>query len=304
MLTLSSFIPSLITTNNSFLIVSVTSFITKTKHHGKDDDPRSPKLINVDQNNVSSPSIVKSSIEDPHSEIVTPMLIGQIGDTDAASVDPLGYLDLQGLCDTDHLDSKIFSHLHSQIHLEFGSLYLGNPTIDNSMQYQYGSNVKEIMEFLDNVLVEPARFPLEDTSYKDVWPAQVSMEMDHFKEHESISELKGKMVYDANRNGPYVKERRMPFYMGYELQGNFPDENVIWFPLVEDQVKSFVKEEQELYNNNDDLLASGNDVNSGTGIIIRNWKKIDCTGSKECLLPNNLMTETEMHRATLARRFF
>ncbi|XP_023754934.1 protein NTM1-like 9 [Lactuca sativa] len=250
------------------------------KHDGKDDDPGSPKFIDVDQNTASSPSLVKSSTEDPPSDPVTPMLTGQIGDTDEANVDPLGYLDLQGLCDPipEHLDSKIFSPLHSQMHVEFGSSYLGNPSIDNPMQYQYGTNAKDIMEFLDNVLVEPDRFPLEDTSYKDACPAQASMETARFKEPESIGELKGKMGHDANGNGPYVQDSRTPCHMGHELQGNYPDENIIWFSPVEDQVKSFVKEEHELCSNNGNSLASGNDVNSGTGIIIRNWKKAKLPG--------------------------
>lgn len=223
------------------------------KHDGKDD---------VDQNVASSPSVVKSSTEDPPSEPETPMLTGQIEETDAASVDPLDYLDLHGLCDPipEHLYSKIFSPLHSQMHLEFGSSYLGNTSIDNSMQYQYGTNAKDIMEFLDNVLVEPDRFSLEGAGYNGDWHAQASMEMDRVKEAESIRESKGKMVHDQV----------------HELQGNFPDANVNWFPPVEDQVHSIVKVEN--CSNNGDPLASGNDVNSGMGIIRRNWKKAKLPG--------------------------
>ncbi|KAI3517784.1 hypothetical protein L1887_17003 [Cichorium endivia] len=242
------------------------------KYDGKDDDPGSPKF-----NDASSPSLVKSSTEDPPSEPVTPMLTGQVEDTDTENVDPLDYLNLQGLCDPvpDHLDSKIFSPLHSQMHLEFGSSYLGNP--DDSLQYQYGTNAKDIMEFLDSVLVEPDRFPLEDTGYEDAWAPQASMET------EFMSESKGKMVQqqvhlasDFSASGAYSQDNGAPLHMEYELQGNFPDPNVNSFPPVEEQVNSLAKEEQ--FSNDGRLLASENDVNSGMGIIIRNWKKAKLPG--------------------------
>ncbi|KAL4574718.1 hypothetical protein LXL04_021554 [Taraxacum kok-saghyz] len=254
------------------------------KHDGKDDNPGSPKSIDV----ASSPSVVKSSTDDPPSDPVTPALTGQTGETetDAASVEPLDYLDLQGLSDPipDHLDSKIFSPLHSQMQLEFGSSYLGNPAVGNPMDYQYGTYARDIMEFLDNVLVEP-----EDAGgYKDAWSAQASMETDRVTETEPISESKGKVVHDQ-----------------VHLASGFPDANVNWVPPVEDQVK------EEEYSNN------GDDVDSGTGIIIRNWKKAKLPGipfqgtanrrlrvnMKLCVRPVNEkksgMTEVDHHEETM-----
>lgn len=54
-------------------------------------------------------------------------------------------------------DSKIFSPLHSQMMNELGSSYLHSPTAFNNdnkgLQYQYGTNSMDIVDFLDSILV-------------------------------------------------------------------------------------------------------------------------------------------------------
>lgn len=176
------------------------------KHDGKDD---SSNLIDVDQS-VASPSIVKSSTEDPHSGPVTPTLTPQPemqplnNDSQIVGVDPLGYFDFdqsqyQMIEDTttiqEHLDYKIFSPLHSQMQLEFGSSYMGGGN-----EHQYGTNAKDIMEFLDNVLIEP--------DYKENWDAQPSMQVDHVKQTESTSAYTGEMFLEQPcGSGSYVQEQ-------------------------------------------------------------------------------------------------
>ncbi|CAI9302244.1 unnamed protein product [Lactuca saligna] len=119
------------------------------KHDGKDENAESLDCVDVDQSDASPPSVVKSSTEDPQSEPVTPNLTGQpniqpllkenlkLEELNRTN-DPLDFLDhsqlmndldldeaLQGFWDAspDHFESKIFSPLHSQMHLEFGSAY-------------------------------------------------------------------------------------------------------------------------------------------------------------------------------------
>ncbi|KAI3735484.1 hypothetical protein L6452_14983 [Arctium lappa] len=289
------------------------------KNDGKDENFGGTNSVDVDQSIASPLSNVKSSTEDPPSEPVTPMLTRQpevqpssndswaIEDSDRTSVDPPHHFDwhtmihenempdvdldeaLKALCDPipNHMDSKIFSPLHSQMHLESGSSYLGNPTLGNPSNEHngYGTNVKDMMEFLENILVEPDHFPIEDTSYNETLTAQGPMLEDHVKETGSISMSKGEMVLTQpsasgfSGRGPYVQDSGMPLHIGHEiygpgysgspdevfgrnlnLQSSFPQVNMISLAPAQDQVNSQVKEEQS-------------ENNFGTGIIIRSRQK-------------------------------
>ncbi|XP_024991672.1 uncharacterized protein LOC112525681 [Cynara cardunculus var. scolymus] len=283
------------------------------KHDGKDENFGGTNSVDVDQSIASPLSNVKSSTEDPPSDPVTPMLTGQpevqpssnnswaIEDSDRTSVDPPHYFDwhtmnhenempdvdldeaLNALCDPipNDLDSKIFSPLHSQMHLEFGSSYQGNPTLCNPSNEHsgYGTNVKDMMEFLENVLVEPDHFPIEDTGYNEALAAQASMQEDHVKETGFISESGGEMVLKEpsasgfSSRGPSVQDSGRPLHMAHEMYRPAyagPSEvfdrvylqslDIISRPPAEDQVHNLVKEEQS-------------ENNFGTGITIKSRQK-------------------------------
>ncbi|KAJ8536971.1 hypothetical protein K7X08_035372 [Anisodus acutangulus] len=92
---------------------------------------------------------------------------------DITSIPPVQELDkaFGNFCDpsSQPLDWKIFSPLHSQLQVEFGSSYLQAPlnndlsTYQKDVQFQYGTNSLDINDFLDSVIVNSDEFSCEDS---------------------------------------------------------------------------------------------------------------------------------------------
>ncbi|XP_071732572.1 NAC domain-containing protein 91-like [Rutidosis leptorrhynchoides] len=156
------------------------------KNDGKDEHFGSIKNNDIDHPVATSPSVVKSSTEDPLDYHDFPQIYQsefQMQDVDLQEA-------LLGLENpvTENLDEKIFSPLHSHMHLEFGSSYMDDPMISNEqneMQNENGTNNK-FMDFLDHILIEPDSVPFEENiCHDETWPSQVFMKPDHVKDETS-----------------------------------------------------------------------------------------------------------------------
>ncbi|XP_071709890.1 NAC domain-containing protein 91-like isoform X2 [Rutidosis leptorrhynchoides] len=198
------------------------------KHDGKEENGESLRCVDVDQNEDSPPSVVKSSTEDAQSEPVTPSLTGQTSvqplpngilklEDAENNVDPLDCLDdidfskyqmpdldleeaLKGFWDPspEHFDSKIFSPVHSHIQMDLGSQYMNNNEIVSAvngpygMQNQYGSNEMDFLE--ETFLVDSEQVSFDDSVYLTSSLAQTSIPETRVKEQEYSSESDGEVV--------------------------------------------------------------------------------------------------------------
>ncbi|KAI3815722.1 hypothetical protein L1987_15401 [Smallanthus sonchifolius] len=181
----------------------------------------------------SPPSVVKSYTNDPPSQPVTPLLTMQPSSNNSCALGdaPMYYLDLheiyksehqmqdadleealKGLGNpmTNHLDSKIFSPLHSQMKLEFGSSYIDNLKLSN--EYDVMGTNWEFMKFLDQVLIEPDCVPFEATNHKDTCTSQPSVKLDHVKEAESSNN-------DDSVTGIKIRTRQLQKLPSFPFQG-------------------------------------------------------------------------------------
>lgn len=270
------------------------------KHDGKEENPES---FDCAADVASPPSIVKPSPEDVQSEPVTPNLNTQtyvqpsrteilkvedydktidslvfldceiIGDGMDPSKDPTPYSeledDLQVFWDPSpqNLDSKIFSPLHSQMQLEFGSSYLGgNDGIGNygnqhfEMQDEYGTNAKELLSFLD----ESDQFSFDDSGYKGNSFAQASIPEVNIKDYGYSSESDGEVIQvqplrnDFSTDGPFkMGQAAYCWPEGFE-NGNGGNSDIQSIMTVEK-----IPPEESCSS------SSNNNNNSDTGIKIR-----------------------------------
>ncbi|KAK2972804.1 hypothetical protein RJ640_028332 [Escallonia rubra] len=174
------------------------------KHDWKQDEKAESSNCEEVNQNVSSPTIVKSSAEDTQLQPVTPgeqaqmkppslencqaesaeraildaslLLEDQVQDITSIQPDPELENALRDFCDpvTEPPDSKIFSPLHSQMQLELGSSYLFNSKAGDSncdfnnnqdgMQFEYDTNALDITEFLNSILCSPDEHSYEDSA--------------------------------------------------------------------------------------------------------------------------------------------
>nr|GEZ91053.1 hypothetical protein [Tanacetum cinerariifolium] len=171
------------------------------KHDCKDENIGSSILNDVDQSSAHSPSIVKSSTEDPQPSVNDSCAVAS---SDKTNVDPLDYLDFPQLDYDynmkdlpDHLGSKLLSPTNCQLQqLEFGSSYPAISNEHNGMQYQYETFSMDMMEYLDKVIADP----FEDTDYKEDWDVQSSMQMNQLRNIDSNIESKGQAGVEQSSN--------------------------------------------------------------------------------------------------------
>ncbi|KAI3762352.1 hypothetical protein L1987_52780 [Smallanthus sonchifolius] len=192
------------------------------KHDGKDENGEGLDCADVDQSDVSPPSVVKSSTEDVQSEPVTPIMTSQpnvqptsngilkIEDLDRKNdtqlffdclnigIDqskyPMPDLDLQealqGIWDvsSENFDSKIFSPLFSEMPLELGPAYDGDYGIVNS-----GNNQNDF-DFWNNMIVGSEQHSFNDSGFNGDSFAQTSIPEVPIKENEYSSESDGEVI--------------------------------------------------------------------------------------------------------------
>ncbi|KAJ9546202.1 hypothetical protein OSB04_025909 [Centaurea solstitialis] len=178
--------------------------------------------------------------------------------------------DLQIFWDSSpqNLDSKIFSPLHSQMQLEFGSSYLtdnhengnyGNRRFE--MQDEYGTNGEDLLRFLD----ESDQISFDDSDYKGNSFAQPPIPGVDIKDY----------GYSSESDGEVIQVQQPTLHNGFSAGGplNMPQQAYRWPEgfengNVDDSVLKSIMTVEKIPTE-ESSSSSSNNNNSGTGIKIR-----------------------------------